>query len=30
MGTTIHRRVSGLVYQYIDRVSEWILPYTEG
>ena len=30
MDTTIHRRVSGLVYQYIDRVSEWILPYTEG
>ena len=30
MDTAIHRRVGGWVYQYIDRVSEWVLPYTEG
>ena len=29
MGTAIHRKVSGFVYQYIFRVSGWVLPYTE-
>ena len=29
MGTAKHGRVSGWVYQYIDRVSGWVLPYTE-
>jgi hypothetical protein len=29
MGTTIHRRVSGWVYQYIDRVSGWVYQYID-
>jgi hypothetical protein len=30
MDTTIHRRVSGWVYQGIDGVNVCVLPYTEG